>query len=125
MGVGGRRRKASMPPGKPRHTLAECRETVEKPAMQTRADRIRDSLEAHFAPARVDVRDDSQLHAGHAGAAPGGETHYSVLAVSPAFAGMNRVARSRAVHAVLEAEFGRGLHALALKLQTPEEAGGA
>ena len=91
--------------------------------MQTRADRIRQTLEASFAPARVEVRDDSQLHAGHAGAAPGGETHYSVLAVSPAFAGMNRVTRSRAVHAVLEAEFGRGLHALALKLQTPEEAG--
>ena len=64
------------------------------------------TLEAAFAPARVEVRDDSHRHAGHAGAAPGGETHYSVLAVSPAFAGMNRVARSRAVHAVLAAEFG-------------------
>ena len=90
--------------------------------MQTRADRIRQTLEAAFPPARVEVRDDSQLHAGHAGAAPGGETHYSVHAISPAFAGMNRVARSRAVHAALAPEFGRGLHALALKLQTPEEA---
>lgn len=93
--------------------------------MQTRAERIRESLEASFAPARVEVRDDSQLHAGHAGAAPGGETHYSVLAISPAFAGMTRVARSRAVHAVLEPEFGLGLHALALTLRTPEEAGPA
>jgi BolA family transcriptional regulator, general stress-responsive regulator len=125
MGVGGRLRKASAVAEKPGRSLAEACETVEKPPMQTRADRIRQTLEASFAPARVEVRDDSQLHAGHAGAAPGGETHYSVLAVSPAFAGMNRVARSRAVHAVLEAEFGRGLHALALKLQTPEEAGGA
>ncbi|WP_431271907.1 BolA family protein [Dankookia sp. P2] len=76
--------------------------------MQTRADRIRQILEASFAPARVEVRDDSQLHAGHAGAAPGGETHYSVLAVSPTFAGMNRVARSRAVHAALDAESAAG-----------------
>jgi BolA family transcriptional regulator, general stress-responsive regulator len=114
-----------MAPESPCRSLAEWDETVEIPAMQTRADRIRQVLEASFPPARVEVRDDSQLHAGHAGAAPGGETHYSVLAISPAFAGMNRVARSRAVHAVLEAEFGRGLHALALKLQTPEEAGGA
>jgi BolA protein len=36
---------------------------------------------------------------------------------------MNRVARSRAAHAVLEAEFGAGLHALSLRLLTPEEAG--
>ena len=91
---------------------------------ETRAGRIRQALEAAFAVTALEVVDDSHRHAGHAGAAPGGETHYSVLAVSPAFAGMNRVARSRAVHAVLEAEFGRGLHALALKLQTPEEAEG-
>ena len=90
--------------------------------MQNRAARIRQALEAAFPPARVEVADDSHRHAGHAGAAPGGETHYSVLAVSPAFAGMTRVARSRAVHAVLEAEFGAGLHALSLRLLTPEEA---
>jgi BolA protein len=42
--------------------------------------------------------------------------------VSEAFRGMPRVARSRAVHAALAAEFGDGLHALALTLRTPEEA---
>jgi len=90
--------------------------------MQTRADRIRQALEGAFPPARVQVVDDSHRHIGHAGARPEGETHYSVLVVSPAFAGMNRVARSRAVHAVLEKEFGTGLHALSLRLLTPEEA---
>ncbi len=89
---------------------------------QTRADRIRAALEAAFAPAQVLVQDDSAKHAGHAGARPGGETHYSVAVVSPAFAGQSRVARSRAVHAVLDAEFAGGLHALALRLLTPEEA---
>ena len=87
-----------------------------------RADRIAETLRASFPPAEVEVVDDSHRHAGHAGAAPGGETHYSVLVVSAAFAGMNRVARSRAVHAVLDAEFASGLHALALTLRTPEEA---
>lgn len=88
-----------------------------------RADRIELALRAAFPPAEVTVSDDSHRHAGHAGAAPGGETHYSVRVVSPAFAGMNRVARSRAAHAVLAAEFAGGLHALALELKTPEEAG--
>ena len=91
----------------------------------SRADRIDAALRAGFAPAEVAVQDDSRMHAGHAGAAPGGETHYSVKVVSPAFAGMNRVARSRAVHAALAAEFATGLHALALTLRTPEEAAAA
>lgn len=91
--------------------------------MTSRADRIAEALRAAFAPAEVAVADDSALHAGHAGARPGGETHYSVRVVSPAFAGMSRVARSRAVHDALAAEFQGGLHALALTLRTPEEAG--
>jgi BolA protein len=89
--------------------------------MTNRAERIRAALEAAFAPARVSVTDDSARHAGHAGARPGGQTHYSVEVVSPAFAGLSRVARSRAVHEALAAEFADGLHALALRLRTPEE----
>lgn len=89
-----------------------------------RADRIAAALRDAFPPAEVTVTDDSHRHAGHAGAAPGGETHYSVRVVSPAFAGMTRVARSRAAHDALAAEFGSGLHALALTLKTPEEAAG-
>ena len=86
-----------------------------------RAARIAAAIEIAFPPAEVRVQDDSALHAGHAGAAPGGQTHFSVAVVSPAFEGMSRVARSRAVHEVLEAEFGSGLHALSLVLRTPGE----
>ena len=75
-----------------------------------------------FSPTLLRVVDDSARHAGHAGAQPGGETHYNVLLVSEAFRGMSRVARSRAVHAALEAEFAGGMHALSLMLRTPEEA---
>ena len=91
--------------------------------MVGRADRLRTALSAAFAPDRLEVVDDSARHAGHVGAAAGGETHYSVLLVSAAFRGMSRVERSRAVHAVLAAEFAGGLHALGLTLRTPEEAG--
>lgn len=93
--------------------------------MSIRADRMRDVLLTAFAGSEVSILDESHRHAGHAGAAPGGQTHYAVAVVSPAFAGMSRVARSRAVHAALAAEFGSGLHALSLRLQTPEEAGRA
>ncbi|HET8995479.1 MAG TPA: BolA family protein [Acetobacteraceae bacterium] len=93
------------------------------PELHTRAERLESALRTAFAPERLEVVDDSARHAGHAGAQPGGQTHYSVLVVSEAFRGMNRVARSRAVHAALEQEFAGGMHALALTLRTPEEAG--
>ena len=86
-----------------------------------RAERMRALLSSALAPALLEVQDDSSLHAGHAGAAPGGETHYSVLVVSDRFQGQNRVARHRLVNAALQVEFSGGLHALALTLRTPEE----
>ncbi len=95
------------------------------PELQTRAERLEAALRAAFAPSELRVVDDSARHAGHAGARPEGETHYSVLVVAEAFRGMNRVARSRAVHAALEQEFAGGMHALGLTLRTPEEAAAA
>jgi len=87
----------------------------------TRAARLRAALLTAFPGAEVLVRDDSAQHAGHSGARPGGETHFAVRVVAPGFAGMSRVARSRAVHAALEAEFGGGLHALQMELRAPGE----
>ena len=94
-----------------------------RPAAPTspRAQRIATALQAAFAPVALRIEDESAQHAGHAGAAPGGETHYAVLLVAPAFAGQSRVARSRAVHAALAAELAGGLHALSLTLRTPDE----
>lgn len=91
----------------------------------SRAERLQAILTAAFAPTVLQIQDDSDRHAGHAGAQPGGQSHYTVLLVSSAFEGVSRVARSRAVHAALEAEFGPaeqgGMHALALTLRTQEE----
>ncbi|MEJ1977393.1 MAG: BolA family protein [Acetobacteraceae bacterium] len=89
--------------------------------MQNRQDRLRAALNAAFAPTLLEITDDSARHAGHAGAQPGGETHYSIKIVSAAFAGQSRVARSRAVHETLANEFRDGLHALSLTLRSPAE----
>jgi BolA protein len=89
--------------------------------MNSRAHRIESLLRQAYAPTVLHVEDESHRHAGHAGARPGGETHYTVLLVAASFAGQSRVERSRAVHALLQQEFDTGLHALALRLRTPEE----
>ena len=80
-----------------------------------RSERIRDILAETFTPSALDVIDDSHKHAGHAGARPEGETHYTVKITSAAFEGMNRVAVQRAVMAALQEEFETGLHALSIK----------
>jgi BolA family transcriptional regulator, general stress-responsive regulator len=79
-------------------------------------------LRAQFAPVHFALTDESGKHAGHAGAQPGGETHYNVVMVSTAFEGQSRVARQRLVYQALREEFDTGLHALSLNLKTPEEA---
>lgn len=86
------------------------------------ADRIRAKLTERFAPERLSVTDESHLHEGHAGARPGGETHYRVEIVAATFDGLSRVARQRLVYDALSDEIAGGVHALALKTRTPAEA---
>tara|TARA_R110002110_G_scaffold85816_2_gene223596 strand:- start:187777 stop:188061 length:285 start_codon:yes stop_codon:yes gene_type:complete len=87
-----------------------------------RAERIQAALESGLDVQQIEVRDDSHKHAGHAGASPEGETHFDIVIVSPDFAGQSRVNRQRAVNALLSAEFEGGLHALSMRVVTPEEA---
>lgn len=84
---------------------------------------IERKLKAAFAPARLKVIDESHLHVGHAGARPGGESHYRIEIVAQAFAGKSRLERQRAVYAALADELTSGVHALALTTLTPDEAG--
>jgi BolA protein len=88
----------------------------------SRAARMEALLNAQFAPRSIVVEDQSVLHAGHAGARPGGQTHYRLTLVSEAFAGLSRVERQRLVYQALREEFDTGLHALSLDLKTPSEA---
>lgn len=87
-----------------------------------RAERIRIAVEAAFKVHRIEVRDDSHLHASHAGAQPEGETHFDLLVISPEFTGQSRVTRQRAVYGLLSSEFESGLHALSMRALTPDEA---
>jgi BolA protein len=89
--------------------------------MTERERRIRAVLTETFAPQALEVTDDSARHAGHPGAAPGGGTHFSVMIVSAAFAGLSRVERHRTVNAALAAELAGGLHALAITAKAPGE----
>jgi BolA protein len=87
------------------------------------AETIRNKLTEAFSPQHLEVQDDSQRHAGHAGARAGGESHFNVVIVSGAFKGASRVQRQRSVYAALAEELAGPVHALSLKALAPDEAG--
>lgn len=83
---------------------------------------MRRKLTETYAPERVEVINESHLHAGHKPEFDGsGETHFRVRIVSEAFAGMSRVERHRALNALLKPEIDAGVHALALEPAAPGE----
>ncbi|MGP1275668.1 MAG: BolA family protein [Caulobacterales bacterium] len=83
--------------------------------------RIEDRLKAALAPAELDIIDDSASHAGHAGARPGGESHFTVEIVSEAFAGKSRIERHRLVNHALAEELAGPVHALVIRAKAPGE----
>ncbi|MBT9495945.1 MULTISPECIES: BolA family protein [Zoogloea] len=82
-------------------------------------DEIRNRLSV-LAPERIELIDDSHLHAGHAGARSGGG-HYQLDIVSAAFVGKNTVARHRLIYDALGDMMRQEIHALSIQARTPEE----
>ncbi len=87
----------------------------------TVADRIRAKLTAALKPTRLEIHDNSHRHEGHAGSRPGGESHFRLEIVSPAFAGKTKLDRQRLVYDLLAEELRGTVHALQLSTLTPEE----
>lgn len=85
----------------------------------TMQDRITERLRQVLNPLTLEVVNDSHLHAGHHGSPGSGESHFRVVIVSAAFAGLSRIDRHRIVNKALEAELKMGIHALAIKAEAP------
>lgn len=83
---------------------------------------IRERLMVALEPTRLDVINESELHAGHRSSPGTGESHFRVLIVSPKFASQTRVQRHRLVNDALVGLVGARVHALALHAYAPGEA---
>lgn len=85
---------------------------------------IKAKLTAAFAPAHLEIFDESHKHKGHAGAPEGSsETHIGIIIVSDYFKELSRIERSRSVHKAIAEEI-KKIHALTvLKTLTVEEYG--
>src|SRR6185437_16187984 len=86
-------------------------------------------LKNAFQPQRLEVVDESDLHAGHHHEESGhhvtydgtGETHFRIRIVSDKFEGMSRIDRHRSVNELLADELKAGVHALAIEPAAPGE----
>jgi BolA protein len=84
-----------------------------------RVERIRTVVQDALRPVRLDIRDDSASHVGHAGG--GGKGHFKVLIVSELFSGKSRLQRHRLVHEALASLLETDIHALVLTTKAPDE----
>ena len=82
---------------------------------------IREKLMVALEPTRLDVVNESHLHAGHSSSPQTGESHFRLLIVSPMFADKSRLERHRLVNDALAEELKGAVHALAIKAYAPDE----
>ncbi len=78
-------------------------------------------LEDTFAPTRLEVINDSAKHSGHSGDDGSGESHFTIVIESAAFADQSRLNRQRLVNKSLGDIPGNRVHALAIKATAPGE----
>jgi BolA protein len=76
-------------------------------------------LNSALHPTRIELIDDSEQHRGHGGYNPEGESHFSLIIESAAFAGKNRVERQRMVYAALGDLMEARVHALSIRASAP------
>jgi BolA protein len=81
---------------------------------------IEQLLAAAFEPIEMLVKDQSHLHAGHAGARSG-KGHFNVKIVSDKFAGQSRIARHRMVYDALGSFIDSDIHALSINAISPSD----
>jgi len=87
----------------------------------TAEQRLKEKLMIALEPTRLDVINESSLHAGHRSSPGTGESHFRILVVSDRFSGLTRVARHRLVNDALADELSGRIHALALTTLAPNE----
>ncbi len=85
-----------------------------------RSDEIQRLLSDAFSPTELLVKDQSRLHAGHAGAQEG-KGHFEVIVVTDAFHGRTQIERHRMIFDALGTFMETDIHALSIQAYTLEE----
>ena len=108
-------------PGSHWYFPSAVRESTRVAALQAARRIDPQATEEQIEPTRLDVINESHVHAGHRSSPGTGESHFRVLVMSPEFAGKSRVDRHRLVNDTLAAELKGQVHALAIQAYAPGE----
>ena len=82
---------------------------------------IHEKLTLGLEPTYLDVKNESERHAGHRSSPGTGESHFRVVIVSEKFIGVSRLQRHRTIHELLASELADKLHALTINAYAPGE----
>ena len=97
---------------------------IQKTAMQNTAIQagvVQASIARKLAEAMTLLHLEVINESGNHNVPPGAESHFKVILVSEAFAGMPLIARHRQVNRILKEELATDIHALAIHTSTPKE----
>ncbi|KAB2833604.1 MAG: BolA family transcriptional regulator [Caedimonadaceae bacterium] len=82
---------------------------------------IEEKLTKEFSPLFLKIEDDSHRHVNHGNYSVGGESHFTITLISKNFTDLSRLQRHQQVYTCLQKELKSKIHALCLKLFSPEE----
>lgn len=85
----------------------------------SRIEKIRTALTQNFKPRRLEIFDESHLHAGHKGA-KSGKGHYRVLISSELFRDVPQIKRHKMVFSALGDLLDTDIHAISIDASTPD-----
>lgn len=85
-----------------------------------RTEKIEAILRDTLSPTKLLIKDQSHLHAGHAGAVDG-LGHYDITIVAEAFVGKRPLARHRLIYDALGSLMQTDIHGLRIKAFAPDE----
>ena len=81
----------------------------------SRDNRIKELL-TPLNPTHLEVKNQSHMHAGHAGDDGTGETHYKIIIAAQSLEGLSKIKAHQMIMKLLDPEFKSGLHALSIKI---------
>ncbi len=86
----------------------------------SRIERIRECLTIALNPERLEIEDESHLHAGHAGAREG-KGHFRVTVVASQFTNLSLIKRHKLIYEAIGDMMHTDIHALSIVAHTPAE----
>ena len=83
------------------------------------ADQMAERLRAELSPVFLNIEDVSWQHEGHAGARPGGQSHFNLEISDASLDELSRVAAHRKINSILADFLAGPVHALQITIRRP------